>query len=207
MHITMTAPGIAALAVAMFVLAMVPSVSVLAVSARAASAGFLHGVAVALGIVTGDVVFIITAAFGLAVLTDAMGDAAFLIRYVAALFMIGMGIKLWRTVSAPADAEKPPRASSLLSSFLTGLLITLADQKAVLFYLGFLPAFVDLDAVSGADILILSAVTFVVVGVAKLIYVIAAQRTGRLIGADAGSLMNRLAGIVMLLVGFYLLKP
>lgn len=67
---------------AMAVLAAVPSVSVLAVSARAAAFGFIHGAFTAMGIVAGDIVFILLAIFGLALLVEALGGMFFLIKYV-----------------------------------------------------------------------------------------------------------------------------
>ncbi|HBE31774.1 MAG TPA: hypothetical protein DD990_10685, partial [Cyanobacteria bacterium UBA11368] len=48
--------------------------------------------------------------------------------------------------------------SSLLSSFMTGLLITLADQKAILFYFGFFPAFLDISKISYLDTGIIIAI-------------------------------------------------
>src|SRR5262245_7030159 len=122
----------------MIVLAMLPSVSVLAVSARAASAGFIHGIATTIGIVAGDLVYILLAIFGLAVLTEAMGEWSYLIKYAGGAYMIWMGIRLWRTIGKSTSTEGQVQASSLLSSFMTGLLLTLADQKVVIFYLGFL---------------------------------------------------------------------
>ncbi|HRQ05881.1 MAG TPA: LysE family transporter, partial [Nitrosomonas halophila] len=65
--------SILALFVAMSVLAAVPSVSVLAVSAKSASFGFVHGACTVAGIVLGDIFFILFVVFGLALLVEAMG--------------------------------------------------------------------------------------------------------------------------------------
>jgi threonine/homoserine/homoserine lactone efflux protein len=72
----------------MTLLAMVPSVSVLAVSARAASSGFRHGVYVTLGIITGDTVFIVLAIFGLQLLVAALGEAFVFIEYLGGVYLI-----------------------------------------------------------------------------------------------------------------------
>ena len=60
-----------------------------------------------------------------------------------------------------ADGETALRAPRC---FLTGLLVTLGDQKAILFYLGFFPAFVNLAALSLADTSLILAVATVAVG-------------------------------------------
>ena len=120
--------------------ALIPGVSVLAVSARSAAFGFAHGIFTSLGIVVGDMAFILVAIYGLSVLAGLMGNYFFLIKYLGGAYLIWLGIVLWRSkskVEKVADSGK----SSLPSSFMTGLLITLGDQKAILFYLGFFPAF------------------------------------------------------------------
>ena len=75
MQSSMTLNNIVALFGAMVVLAFIPSVSVLAVSARSAASGFIHGVFTTLGIVIGDILFILLAILGLAVLAEAMDGA------------------------------------------------------------------------------------------------------------------------------------
>jgi len=49
-------------------------------------------------------------------------------------------------------------------------MITLGDQKAILFYLGFFPAFLDLVAMSALDTAVILLVTTVAVGGVKLAY-------------------------------------
>ena len=56
-------------------LAIIPSVSVLAVTARSAAFGFTHGVLTALGIVVADILFILVAVYGLALVAELMGRA------------------------------------------------------------------------------------------------------------------------------------
>lgn len=52
--------------------------------------------------------------------------------------MIWLAFGLWRAGSKPISAERQVNASSLVSSFMTGLLLTLADQKGRDVLLGFL---------------------------------------------------------------------
>lgn len=75
MELSLGVANAGALFAAMAVLAAVPSTSVLAVSARSASAGIAHGALVAMGVVVGDILFILLAIFGLALLAEALGPA------------------------------------------------------------------------------------------------------------------------------------
>jgi threonine/homoserine/homoserine lactone efflux protein len=200
----MTLANAVALMGSLLVLAIIPSVSVLLVSTRSASGGFGHGVATTGGIVLGDIVYICLAIFGLALLTEAMGEAAYLIKYAGGAYMIWMGIKLWRSADKAVGGGNGNPPESLVSSFMTGLFITLADQKVVLFYLGFLPAFIDLTNISFLDAGIVMAISVVAVGGVKLIYAYLAHKAGSRFGSGTNALINKSASCVMVGVGVYL---
>jgi threonine/homoserine/homoserine lactone efflux protein len=182
MQSSMTFSSIVALFSAMVVLASIPSVSVLAVSTRSATSGFIHGVFTTIGIVLGDIIFIIIAIWGLSFLAETMGSLFVLIKYFGGAYLILLGIGLCRSKSKDVETEEVIE-SSLLSSFLTGLSITLADQKATLFYLGFFPAFLDISKISYFDTGIIIAITIVAVGGVKLGYAFMADRARLLISS------------------------
>lgn len=188
----------------MTLLALVPSVSVLAVTARSASSGFRHGVYVILGIITGDTIFIVLAIFGLHLLAEAMGGSFVFIKYLGGAYLIWLGIRMWR-LRAGATTTQTQADTSATSSFMTGLLITLGDQKAILFYLGFLPAFMDLSVMTWPDALIVIIIAVLAVGGVKLGYAHAASRAGARIGARMARVMNIGAGCVMVAVGVFVL--
>jgi threonine/homoserine/homoserine lactone efflux protein len=197
---SLTFSSIAALFAAMVLLAAVPSVSVLAVSARSASAGFVHGAFMALGIVAGDVVFILLAIFGLVLLVETLGSMFFLVAYLGGAYLIWLGLSLWKSPSRPLERTRIAPAS-LLSSFMSGFLITLGDQKAVFFYLGFLPAFLDLNALTWLDVGTIVVVATVAVGGVKLGYAYVACRAGVTLGAGAAEAMNVAAACVLVAAG------
>ncbi|HUV21227.1 MAG TPA: LysE family translocator [Gammaproteobacteria bacterium] len=189
----------------MIVLAIVPSVSVLAVTARAVAFGFTHGLFTALGIVFADILFILVAVYGLALLAGMMGDQFRLIQYIGAAYLIWLGISLWRA-DAQARAADSVRQSSWSSSFLSGLLITLGDQKAILFYLGFFPAFIDLSTMTPLDTLIIVLIAILGVGGAKLVYAYLADRASAMFrNSRALHGINILAACIMITVGVALL--
>jgi len=82
---------------------------------------------------------------------------------------------------------------------------TLGDQKAILFYLGFFPAFMDLKALTMLDALIVILIAAVAVGSVKLGYAWAASRAGALVGVRVGRPLNIVAACVMIVVGAVLM--
>jgi threonine/homoserine/homoserine lactone efflux protein len=204
MESSLTPANIAALTGIMVLGALVPSISVLAVSARSVALGFAHGVLTSVGIVVGDIVFILIAIYGLSILADLMGSHFTLVKYLGGAYLIWLGIALWRS-KPKADGVEGNSKTSMQSSFLTGLLITLADQKAFLFYLGFFPAFIDLSALSLAETGIILAIATVAVGGPKLLYAFMAERVRLILGnSKATRAINIAAGGGMIGVGVLL---
>lgn len=116
MQSSLTFSSIAALFGTMLVLASIPSVSVLVVSARSVASGFIHGVFTTIGIVVGDIIFILVAIVGLSVLAETMGGLFVIVKYLGGACLIGLGIALWRSKSKAEEVEGKTESSLLSSS-------------------------------------------------------------------------------------------
>lgn len=189
---------IAVLFVVMTSLALVPSASVALVIVRSSTAGFLNGGAVAAGIVVGDLVFVFLAVFGMAALAEVMGSLFLMLRYLAGAYLIWFGISLLKSTPSSQVEATGRSASTLSASFLSGLVLTLGDVKAILFYASLFPTFVDLATIKTSDIAIIVVLTIVTVGGVKLGYAYSARRVlsfargfraGRAVKVTAGSFM------------------
>jgi threonine/homoserine/homoserine lactone efflux protein len=200
MDAALTIGTLFALFLALVILAAVPSVSTLTVAARSAAFGLRHGVMTTLGILTADVVFILSAIYGLAALAANMDTWFVVVKLLGGGYLIGSGIVLLRTASLP-QAAASSGGDTLRASYLTGLSITFADQKAILFYLGFFPAFMDLKAMTLTDtVMVLIAATIAVGGV-KLAYARLADQVRTRLNAGLQQSINSFAGGVMIAVG------
>ena len=202
--VSLTLVDALALFAAMSLLAAIPSLSVLSVTARAASSGFWQGAWVVLGIVVGDTVYIVLAIVGLQWLAAMLGDAFVWMRFLGAAYLLWLGFRLWRA-TAMGEARTASGVWASTSSFMSGLLLTLGDQKAILFYLGFFPVFIDLAAMTLTDVLAVVIIAAVAVGGVKLAYAGVASRAGAVIGPRLGRTLNRAAGGVLLVVGAYVI--
>lgn len=186
----------------MFVLAIIPGPSVFAVVARSAASGFSHGAVTAAGIVLGDFLFILFAILGL--WTVAETNAFFLVKYLGSAYLIYLGVVTWQA-KPKQQAIEGVKEFFWLSNFSCGLLITLSDPKAVLFYAGFLPAYLDLTTISLPEtgLVLLSAT--VAVGGAKLIYAYLANKARVLFSSfQVQKSINILASIVLIVTGVFM---
>jgi threonine/homoserine/homoserine lactone efflux protein len=201
----MTLRSIAALFGTMSILAMLPSASVFAVMARAIASEFTQGVVTAVGIVVGDFIFIILAISGLSAITETIDSLSILVKYFGGAYLMWLGISLWRVKSKTVEVEGI-REPFWLANFYSGLLITLSDPKAIFFYMGFFPAFLDLSNISAIDLGIILAVTTLAVGGVKVAYAYMADRARLLFkNPQAKQTLNAIAGTMMIGTGIFLI--
>lgn len=119
--------------------------------------GFKGGVAAALGIFATDVIFTSLTAAGITAVLAAWPPAFDIIRYAGALYLLYMAYKALQRPQASGGSVMAP--TSLPSVFLRSMLNSLLNPKALLFYMVFLPQFVDPEKGSIAQqLLVLGAV-------------------------------------------------
>ncbi len=172
----MTITSTVALFSTMFFLALVPGPGVFVVVARALSSGFRHGFVTAIGIVCGDFVFIILAVYGLLAIAETMGSLFVVIKYLGALYLVWLGVKLLQTNFGDIDV-RAESDGSYWGNFFMGLVTTLGNPKAILFYLSFFPAFLDLSTLSSMDVGVILLVATVAVGGVMTGYAYMASKT------------------------------
>ncbi|MEM7168795.1 MAG: LysE family translocator [Pseudomonadota bacterium] len=174
-----------ALTVALVILGLSPGPAWAAVITSALGRGFGSAFAMALGVALGDVVFLLLAVFGLAVAAQTLGEFFLFVKLAGAAYLIWLGLNLWRNPpAAPEARERRPDTSQTtkraFGPFLAGFSLTLGNPKVIAFYLGFLPAFVDLARLSVIDTALLSATAFAVIAGLLTGYAALAARSRRL---------------------------
>ena len=187
---------------AMLVLAASPGPGVFATIARALASGFRPSLAVICGIVLGDVIFLLFAAFGLSMVAQALGDMFFIVKICGGAYLIWLGIRIWIKKPVPVTGHKNRKIHSQWGNFATGLVITLSNPKVILFYCGFLPTFLDLSALTLTDLVVVVTIITIVLGCVLGTYAFLASRARRMFtNQQAVRRLNRAAGGVMVAAG------
>ncbi|NER00806.1 MAG: LysE family translocator [Cyanothece sp. SIO2G6] len=190
----------------MVTLAALPSSSVVLVVTRSATLGLMNGMATVLGIVVGDILFVILALLGMSILAQTMGIFFVVVKYVAGFYLIWVGMRLLRAKSLINLDLGQASKSTLFASFMTGFLLTIGDVKAIVFYASLFPTLVDMTTLNGWDIAGILLVTVTTVGGVKLVYAIATQQIiERLRQRRVLKGMQRVAGTLMIGAGTYLI--
>jgi threonine/homoserine/homoserine lactone efflux protein len=146
---------------------------------------------------------IAAAAFGVSALLLSSALAFNAVKYVGAAYLIYLGVKTLLTREKLAEA-KTVEKQSLSRAFYQGLLVSLFNPKAALFFFAFLPQFVD--AARGAvtaQIMFLGAIVVVLGALSDSIYALLAGSAGNLLRGNIKLLRAQryFAGIVYIGLG------
>ena len=136
-------PVLLAFALATIVLAITPGPDMALQLSRAINYGRAHGLAAGAGAMTGIMVHTALVALGISVLIIA-APAVFLgLKIVGALYLLWLAYQAIGHGGGLRLAEATKRTPTLAQSFATGVGINLLNPKVVLFFVTFLPQFVD----------------------------------------------------------------
>ncbi len=165
-------------ALAAGVLVAIPGPNHIYIVTRSIAQGRTVGLASAFGVETGTLVHISAATIGLSALIASSAMAFDTLRYAGAAYLAYLGIRaLLRDerldVEGPA-AERP----SLRRAYLDGILVNVLNPKVALFFLAFLPQFVDQSRPASTQILVLGLVVFVIATTSDVVYALAAGALG-----------------------------
>ncbi|MBM3514006.1 MAG: LysE family translocator [Alphaproteobacteria bacterium] len=198
----MTVTSTIAFAATMLVFALSPGPGVVAVVSTAVSRGFWPATALGFGLVLGDLVYLLFAAFGLSLIAEVLGELFVIVRYLGAAYLIWLGIQAWRARPDTPAAHVETGRAGLFRSLAGGFFVTLGNPKVIVFYLGFLPAFLDLANLTAIDLLIVVGIV-VGIGTATMAdYALLAAHARRWLGSARGvTWMNRSAGTLLVGAG------
>jgi threonine/homoserine/homoserine lactone efflux protein len=118
-----------------------PGPDMLYVAARGANEGRAAGIVSALGIGAGTLVHITLVALGLAALLAAVPIAYTIVRIGGAIYLIYLGVRALRSQALMTLQHVEP--APLWSVFRQGVITNVLNPKVALFFLAFLPQFVD----------------------------------------------------------------
>ncbi len=187
-------------------LAALPGTSVALVITRSATIGIADGIAVASGIVVGDLVFVLLALLGLSVIAKTLGNLFLTIKYLGGAYLIWTGITLWPSQNKASMTLKQRPLSSLVGSFLAGLFLTMGDVKAIVFYISLFPLFIDNKSVDLTNIGIILTITIMAVGSVKISYAVLATKIARTyLNQTVTTILKRIAAVCMIAAGSFLI--
>jgi len=187
---------------ALFVFALSPGPGVFATVSRSMASGFRSAVIVIAGIILGDILYLMFALFGLAFVAKALGGFFVLLKICGGVYLVWLGLKIWFSKPGARHMERLDEKRSRRENFISGLFTTLSNPKVILFYCGFLPAFLDIPSLTVFDIVWVVFMVVVVLAVVLIPYAYLASQARQLFSsAKAVRRLNKVAGGLMMAAG------
>jgi threonine/homoserine/homoserine lactone efflux protein len=171
-------------------LVLIPGPNLIFIVTRSVEAGRRAGLASVLGVEAGTMIHVAAAAFGLTALLASSAVAFEVVKYAGVAYLVYLGVRSLRAGGTPGD--EPAAPAGMRRTVAEGMLVNVLNPKVSLFFLAFLPQFVDPERGAAAtQVLVLGAVFIVVASVLDLMFVLGAELLRGRLGVASG---RRFAG-------------
>jgi threonine/homoserine/homoserine lactone efflux protein len=197
-----TAATLVAFAAASITLLLIPGPAVFYIVNRSLSDGRAVALTAVAGIELGSFLHVVAATVGLSAILATSAVAFSLLKWLGVAYLVSIGIRTLRTRPVPLAAELVP--TTRRRAFGQGILVQVLNPKVALFFLSFLPQFIDPErGPAWTQSLILGTVFFVLACVLDGCYALAASalRTVLLRGRGVAFVRRWVAGVTYLVLG------
>ena len=187
---------------ATFVYAISPGPGLFAVLAISTRYGPIPAIWLSLGHTIGDIIYVALAMLTLNVLSEVISNSMLYVKILGASYLIYIGYQQWR--SKGISFEQSSQKNSTLRLLIAGFVVGVTNPKTIIFYLSFLPIFIDLNNLTVVtEIEVISVVGFTVFFVLSLANIMGIKLRKHIENPIIIKRVNELTGITMILVGCF----
>lgn len=189
---------------ASIILNMTPGSDTIYVLSRSIAQGRRTGIYSVLGTSAGCVVHTVLAALGLSVILAQSAVVFMMVKIAGAVYLGYLGLTMLLAkdtlAAAPSQAAMSPK-----DTFWQGLIIDVLNPKVALFFLSFLPQFIDPQNSYGIIPFLILGLTFIVTGALWLLGVVYFSAKVTTLLREKTNVMNKVCGSIYILLGAKLL--
>jgi threonine/homoserine/homoserine lactone efflux protein len=182
----------------------IPGPSVFYIVTRSLVQGRRAGVTSMLGVQAGGLVHVVAAAFGVSALIASSAAAFTIVKYAGAAYLVLLGLRKLLSREAEEEDFEPRDRASLSRLFWHGVIVNVLNPKTALFFLAFLPQFIDPSAGPVAPQMLVLGLMLVGLGVlSDGTYALLAAGAGRRLRSAVASrrILERVSGGVFVGLG------
>ena len=169
-------------ALASLVLVLIPGPAVVYILTRSVSQGRTAGLVSAVGVNAGSIVHVLAAVLGLSVILAQSATAFAVIKWAGVACLAWIGVRTLRGGNEMFDSQTS-EPLALRRVFVQGVLVNILNPKVAIFFLAFVPQFVDVASPNHALQTFVLGMTLVIVGLAS-------DSAYALVGGRVGSLFR-----------------
>jgi threonine/homoserine/homoserine lactone efflux protein len=158
---------------------LIPGPTIILVISYSLLRGRQAVIALVLGVGLGDLTAISLSFLGVGVLLHTVATAFYLIKWLGAAYLIWLGIKMWCSASEFTDLDKKTRSHAWREIFSSAFITTALNPKSIVFFLAFIPQFIEPELPFTTQAVILGATFFVLAIISVLGYAALAIYAGQ----------------------------
>ena len=152
------------------IILVIPGPTIILVISQAVAHGRKSVAPLVGGVLLGDFTAMTLSLLGLGAVLAASAAVFSLLKWVGALYLIFLGVKLWRTHPENGAAAAAVAAASTSALFRRSYIVTALNPKSIAFFVAFLPQFVDPGRAAFTQLAILGATFLTLAGVNAALY-------------------------------------
>jgi threonine/homoserine/homoserine lactone efflux protein len=194
-----------AFAIASFLIVIVPGPTVTVVIANSLRAGSRAGLLNVAGTQLGVMMMIAILAVGLKTVVAVVGEAFLFLKVAGALYLIWLGIKMWRSDGTLGSADSAVKVRSPWGYVWQGFVVIWSNPKALFLFGAFIPQFVSSSGNPAMQTVVLGMTFVVVATICDSVYAFAAGRTGGWLNRRNIRLVERISGSCLIGGGLWML--
>ncbi|MED3911868.1 LysE family translocator [Peribacillus simplex] len=187
---------------------LIPGADTMYIVGRSISQGRPAGVYSVFGIITGSLIHTLFVAFGLSIILTKSVILFNAIKIVGVIYLMYLGIRMLIDKTNASFDISPSSKLNIRKLYIQGLLTSLTNPKVSLFFIAFLPQFID-TKVSGPIPFIILGLTFTITGFLWCLFIasFSSYATKKLRGNQkVGMILNKITGIIFIGMGLKLLQ-
>ena len=190
------------LMIATFVYAISPGPGLFAVLAISTRFGPIPAIWVSIGHTVGDIIYVALAMLALNALAEAINESMLYVKILGASYLIFIGYQQFR--SKGISFEPSSKKSSVIKLLIAGFVVGVTNPKTIIFYLSFLPIFIDLNNLTlNTEVQVIVAIGLTVFFVLSLANILGVRLRSYIENPDSIRRINQVTGVTMILVGVF----
>ena len=135
--------------------------------------------ALVFGVGMGDLTAISLSFLGVGMLLQTVATAFYFLKWLGAAYLIWLGIKMWRSASQPVEISEKAKNWAWWEIFRNAYVTTALNPKSIVFFLAFMPQFMEPDLPFISQALVLGGTFFVLAIMSVVSYALLASYAGQ----------------------------
>lgn len=183
---------------------VIPGPTIILVVSQAVTHGRNSVVPLAAGVVFGDFTAMTLSLLGLGAIMSASAALFTLFKWIGALYLIYLGINLWRAELKSGSIQNGKKNNSPRSLFKSSFIVTALNPKGIAFFVAFLPQFISPNEPAINQLLLLGGTFLFLALVNAVLYALFASQLREAIRkTSVRRWFNRCGGTAMIGAGIF----